>query len=39
MRAPIYQGLRPDKKTSECVFEFPRNTQAEVSRAEEESAH
>ncbi len=24
MRAPIYQGLRTDKKPEECVFEFPR---------------
>ena len=24
MRAPIYQGLRTDKKPEECTFEFPR---------------
>ena len=24
MRAPIYQGLRTDKKPEECIFEFPR---------------
>ncbi|HVG90498.1 MAG TPA: hypothetical protein VNB54_03315, partial [Alphaproteobacteria bacterium] len=27
MRAPIFQGLRLDKKPRECVFEFPRRTQ------------
>jgi len=32
MRAPIYQGLRLDKKPRECVFEFPRHTQAEVRK-------
>lgn len=39
MRAPIFQGLRVDKKSRECVFEFPRHTQAEVRKAEEEAAH
>jgi bifunctional non-homologous end joining protein LigD len=34
MRAPIYQGLRMDKKPRECVFEFPRSTEAEVRKAE-----
>jgi bifunctional non-homologous end joining protein LigD len=38
MRAPIYQGLRMDKKPRECIFEFPRHTQAEVQKAEEEAA-
>jgi len=38
MRAPIFQGLRLDKKPRECVFEFPRHTQAEVRKAEEEAA-
>ena len=38
MRAPIFQGLRLDKKPRECVFEFPRRTQAEVRKAEEEAA-
>jgi bifunctional non-homologous end joining protein LigD len=38
MRAPIFQGLRMDKKPRECVFEFPRHTQAEVRKAEEEAA-
>ena len=35
MRAPIYQGLRFDKKPRECVFEFPRSTETEVRKAEE----
>ena len=39
MRAPIYQGLRMDKKPHECVFEFPRHTQSEVRKAEEETVH
>jgi bifunctional non-homologous end joining protein LigD len=34
MRAPIFQGLRLDKKPRECVFEFPRSTHAEVKKAE-----
>jgi bifunctional non-homologous end joining protein LigD len=34
MRAPIYQGLRFDKKPRECVFEFPRSTEEEVNQAE-----
>jgi bifunctional non-homologous end joining protein LigD len=38
MRAPIFQGLRFDKKPRECVFEFPRSTQTEVSKAEEHAA-
>jgi len=36
MRAPIFQGLRFDKKPRECVFEFPRSTKEEVRKAEEE---
>jgi bifunctional non-homologous end joining protein LigD len=36
MRAPIFQGLRLDKKPRECVFEFPRGTQAVVREVEEE---
>ena len=39
MRAPIFQGLRFDKKPRECVFEFPRRTHAEVRKAEEEAAN
>lgn len=37
MRAPIFQGLRFDKKPRECVFEFPRRTHTEVRKAEEEA--
>ena len=39
MRAPIFQGLRFDKKPRECVFEFPRRTQTEVRKAEKEAAN
>jgi bifunctional non-homologous end joining protein LigD len=39
MRAPIFQGLRFDKKPRECVFEFPRRTQTEVRQAEKEAAN
>jgi len=38
MRAPIYQGLRADKKPEECLFEFPQPTQEQVKKAEEGSA-
>lgn len=38
MRAPVFVGLRMDKKPRECVFEFPSSTHAEVEKAEEESA-
>jgi bifunctional non-homologous end joining protein LigD len=38
MRAPVFEGLRFDKKPRECVFELPRPTQAEVKKAERESA-
>ncbi|HWR34845.1 MAG TPA: non-homologous end-joining DNA ligase [Clostridia bacterium] len=34
MRAPVFQGLRLDKKPVECRFEFPKSAQAEVRRAE-----
>ncbi len=34
MRAPVYQGLRFDKKPSECKFERPANAAAEVRKAE-----
>ena len=37
MRAPVFEGLRFDKKPRECVFEFPRATGTEVKKAEEES--
>ncbi len=39
MRAPIFQGLRFDKKPRECVFEFPRSMRTEVRKAEEEAAN
>ena len=38
MRAPVYEGLRFDKKPRECVFEFPRSTQPEVRKAEQRTA-
>ena len=34
MRAPVYQGLRFDKKPEECRFEFATSTQKEVEKAE-----
>ncbi len=34
MRAPVYQGLRFDKKPSECRFEFAVSTEKEVKKAE-----
>jgi len=34
MRAPVYQGLRVDKKPSECKFEFAVSTEKEVKKAE-----
>lgn len=38
MRAPVYEGLRFDKKARECIFEFPRPTRTEVRKAEKEPA-
>lgn len=35
MRAPVFEGLRFDKKPSECVFEFPKSTHIEVAKAKE----
>jgi len=32
MRAPVYQGLRPDKPARECVFERPVSQEAVLSR-------
>jgi bifunctional non-homologous end joining protein LigD len=32
MRAPVFQGLRFDKKASECRFERPANTDSELSK-------
>ncbi|MGC2109442.1 MAG: non-homologous end-joining DNA ligase [Candidatus Korobacteraceae bacterium] len=34
MRAPVFQGLRFDKKPSECKFERPASASAEVEKAE-----
>ena len=33
MRAPVYQGLRPDKPARECVFERPLSQEAVLSEA------
>jgi bifunctional non-homologous end joining protein LigD len=34
MRAPVFQGLRFDKKASECKFERPANAASEIAKAE-----
>jgi bifunctional non-homologous end joining protein LigD len=34
MRAPVFQGLRFDKKPEECKFEFAASATAEVAKAE-----
>ncbi len=34
MRAPVFQGLRFDKKPDECKFERPASASAEVKKAE-----
>ena len=34
MRAPVFQGLRFDKKPEECRFERPASALAEVKKAE-----
>jgi bifunctional non-homologous end joining protein LigD len=36
MRAPVFQGLRFDKKPEECKFERPARTSAQVKKAEAE---
>ncbi|HEY6253882.1 MAG TPA: non-homologous end-joining DNA ligase [Candidatus Angelobacter sp.] len=38
MRAPVFVGLRMDKKPEECVFEFPKPTDKEVEKAEQKNA-
>ena len=38
MRAPVFQGLRKDKKPEECVMEREKSTRAEVKKAEEGEA-
>lgn len=37
MRAPVFQGLRFDKKPRECRFELPANSAEEVEKAEASS--
>ena len=34
MRAPVYQGLRKDKRPEECKFELPKKALKEVAKAE-----
>jgi bifunctional non-homologous end joining protein LigD len=34
MRAPVFQGIRTDKKPKECRFELPHKTRTEKSKAE-----
>ena len=34
MRAPVYEGLRVDKKPSECIFVAPRSAKEEAKKAE-----
>ncbi len=34
MRAPVFQGLRADKKPRECVFDLAHRTREEVAKAE-----
>jgi bifunctional non-homologous end joining protein LigD len=34
MRAPVFQGLRTDKKPHECRFELPSKTRSEKAKAE-----
>ncbi len=34
MRAPVFQGLRFDKKPKECRFEFAASAEKEVEKAE-----
>jgi bifunctional non-homologous end joining protein LigD len=35
MRAPVFQGLRFDKKPEECRFEMKKSARAEAKKAEE----
>lgn len=37
MRAPVYLGLRQDKKPEECIFVRPRSAMEEVARAEQQA--
>jgi bifunctional non-homologous end joining protein LigD len=36
MRAPVFEGLRFDKKPRECVFELAKHTNVEMKKAKEE---
>jgi bifunctional non-homologous end joining protein LigD len=38
MRAPVFQGLRTDKKPEECVIEREKSARVEVKKAEEGEA-
>ncbi len=38
MRAPVFEGLRPDKPARECVFEEPAPARTKASRAEQDEA-
>jgi hypothetical protein len=38
MRAPVFQGLRTDKKPHECRFELPNRTKSEKAKAEKGEA-
>jgi bifunctional non-homologous end joining protein LigD len=38
MRAPVYEGLRQDKKPRECVFERPKSAKREAQKAEQGEA-
>jgi bifunctional non-homologous end joining protein LigD len=33
MRAPVFLGLRRDKRPQECIFEFPRSARQEAHLA------
>ena len=36
LRAPVYEGLRFDKKPEDCRFETPQSTETKVKAAESE---
>jgi ATP-dependent DNA ligase len=38
MRAPVFQGLRFDKKPTDCRFEIPHQATAEKRKAEKGEA-
>jgi bifunctional non-homologous end joining protein LigD len=39
MRAPVFQGLRSDKKPQECRFEMPSSAKSELKEIERKSRH